>query len=413
MEALLERCCGLDVHQKTVVTCLLVGRADEKPRKDIRTFSTMTCGLVQLRDWLKAEGCTTVAMESTGVYWKPVYAVLEEAGRFDIVLGNARQMKNVPGRKTDVKDAEWIAQLARLGLISRSFVPPKPIRELRDLLRYRTKLVQARTAEQNRLMALLERANIKISSVMAHVISVSGTLMLKAIITGESNPETLAELAKGRLRKKLPELRLALEGRIEEHHRFMLKMQLDRIELFEADIAKLDERLAQKLEPYREALDRLAQIPGVDRVVAAAIVAELGTDMSVFHGAPQLASWAGVCPGNHESAGKRKGGRTTKGNVYLRSMLVQAATSAARQAGTYLKTKYYRLRSRLGPKRAALAIAHRILVSAYHMLARGLDYRELGDTYLDKLAEVRVCRGLVTRLQRLGYDVQLSKRASA
>jgi transposase len=410
MEAIVEKCCGLDVHQATVVACLVVGAAHEQPRKESRTYGTTTRELKALRAWLLAEGCTTVGMESTGVYWKPVYTVLE--GSFDIIVGNAHHMKNVPGRKTDMKDAEWIAHLIRLGLVARSFVPPKPIRELRDLLRYRTKLVQARSAEENRLMALLERANIKLSSVMARVLGVSGKQMLHALIDGETDLEKVADMAKGRLRKKLPQLREALDGYIEEHHRFILTMQLDRVERMEADVGQLDARIDEKLAPYHELHERLMQIPGVDRVVAAVIVAEIGPDMTVFHGPHALAAWAGTCPGNNESAGKRYGGKARKGNVHLRSILVQAATAAGRQKGTYLHRKYHRLRARLGPKRAALAVAHRILVSAYHMISRRQDYKDLGDAYLDQISEARVTKGLIARLERLGYDVTLAKRAA-
>lgn len=410
MEAIVERCCGLDVHQASVVACLLVGVGANRPRKEIRTFGTTTRELLALRQWLTDESCTTVGMESTGVYWKPVYTVLED--HFDVIVGNAHHMKNVPGRKTDMKDSEWIARLIRMGLVARSFVPPKPIRELRDLLRYRTKLVQVRSAEENRLMALLERANIKMSSVMSDVLGVSGRQMLRALIAGETDVDKMANLAKGRLRKKVAALRDALEGYVEEHHRFILQMQLDRIEAMQVDIDKLDGRINEKLEPYREHHQRLIQIPGVDRVVAAVIISEIGADMSAFHGPRQLASWAGVCPGNNESAGKRRRSKARQGNVQLRSMLVQSATSAGRAKGTYLHRKYHRLRSRIGPKRAALAIAHRILISAYHMLARGQDYKDLGDAYLDQLSQARVTRGLVGRLQRLGYEVSLTERAA-
>lgn len=411
MEALVEICCGLDVHQSSIVACVLGGPVStRKPEKKHKTFGTTTRELLALLEWLKAEGCTTVGMESTGVYWKPVHAVLE--GHIDVILGNAQRMKNVPGRKTDMKDAEWIAHLIRFGLVSRSFIPPKPLRDMRDLLRYRTKLVQMRSAEENRLIALLEKANIKLSTVMARVISVSGKQMIRALITGETNPERLADLAKGRLRKKLSELRLALEGRVEEHHRFMLEMQLQRIEHAESDIARLDQRIDEKLVDYREVHTRLAQIPGVDRVVAAVIIAEIGVDMNAFHGAKQLASWAGVCPGNHESAGRRFSGRARKGNAYLRAMLVQAATSAGRQKNTYLQRKYHRLRGRIGPKRAALAIAHRMLVSAYHMIANATDYDELGPLYLDQLSEGRTVKSYIKRIESLGYHVHVEKLAA-
>jgi transposase len=369
----------------------------------------MAADLLTLRDWLQAYGVTHVALESTGVYWKPVYFALE--GHFELIVGNARRIKNVPGRKTDVKDSEWIADLLRHGLIAKSFVPPAPIRELRDLLRYRTKLVQSRTAERNRLQGLLETANVKLASVAADVFGVSGLLMLKALVSGRTSPSEMAQLAKGRLRKKQAELELALEGRLEEHHRFLLQLQLDRLEQMDCDLARLDARIDDKLEPYRALHRLLQQIPGVDRVVAAVILAEIGIDMSVSLSAYHLASWAGVCPGSHESAGKHRSGRTRKGNVHLRTILVQAASCAGRTKGSYLKDKYHRLKARRGAKRAALAIAHKILIAAYHLLSSGCAYHELGDTYLDQLSKRRVTKGLVKRLERLGYHVEL--RAAA
>jgi transposase len=410
MEAIIERCCGLDVHQAVVVACLLVGRADQRPRKQIRTFGTTTRDLETLRDWLKAEGCTHVGMESTGIYWRPVYAILE--GEFELIVGNAQHMKNVPGRKTDVKDSEWIADLVRHGLIKKSFVPPKPIRELRDLLRYRTKLVQSRSSERNRLSKLLETANIKLSSVATDIFGVSGMAMLKALAQGNVTPEQMADLARGVLRKKIPELQLALDGRVEEHHRFLLNIQIERLERMDADVACLDKRIEEKLEPYRDLHRLLIEIPGVDWVVAAVIIAELGVDMSVFVSTYHLASWAGVCPGNNESAGKRKTGRTRKGNVHLRTMLVQAAIAGSRNKGTYLRDKFYRLKARRGGKRAALAIAHKILVATYHILSTGVAYKDLGDVYLDQLSERRVTNNLVRRLERLGYDVKLERKAA-
>lgn len=406
MEAIVTHCCGLDVHQATVVACLLVGGADRKPRKEVRTFGTMTSDLLQLRDWLQAEGCTHVGMESTGIYWVPVYALLE--GHFELVVGNASHIKQVPGRKTDVKDSEWLADLLRHGLIRRSFIPPKPLRELRELLRYRRKLIESQTAERNRLLKLLETANIKLASVASDVFGASGRLMLRALLEGNHTPGAMAELAKGRLRKKLEALALALEGRVEDHHRFLLGMQLERLEQVEVSIAKLDERIDQKLLPYQEQQRRLMQIPGVDRVGAAVIIAELGVDMSVFPTAKHAAAWAGVCPGNNESAGKRRGQSGRKGNVHLTTALVQAAVVASRTKGTYLKEKYWRLKARRGPLRAALAVAHKILVAAYHMLRNGLDYADLGDSYLDQLSTTQVKASLVKRLERLGYSVHLA-----
>jgi transposase len=320
MQTLVEHGCGLDVHQSTVVACLLRVRQDGKVQKQLRTFGTTTRELLGLREWLLAEGCTHVAMESTGVYWKPVYAVLE-GGELEIVVANAQQVKKVPGRKTDVKDAEWIADLLCHGLLRSSFVPPQPIRELRDLTRYRRKLVESRSAERNRLLKLLESANIKLASVATDVFGLSGRLMLKALIAGQASLPEMAELAKGKLRRKIPQLELALEGKLQEHHRFLLQLQQDRLDAVEKDLATLEQRIQQKLEPYAAQRALLQEIPGVDRTLAAVIIAELGVDMSVFQSVSQLASWVGVCPGNNESAGKRKSSRIPKGNVYLKTAL--------------------------------------------------------------------------------------------
>lgn len=411
MEAIVERCAGLDLHQETVVACVLVGRPNEKPRKEVRTFRTFTRDLQALREWLSERGCTHVGMESTGVYWKPVYFALE--GHFELILGNARHIKNVPGRKTDVKDSEWIADLVRHGLVAKSFVPPPPIRELRDLLRYRTKLVQQRTAERNRLQGLLETANVKLGCVASDIFGVSGMLMVRALVDGKTDVEALASLAKGRLRKKLPDLALALDGRLEEHHRFLLGLQLERLDAMEADLQKLDTRIDEKLIPYADVHRLLMQIPGVDRVVAAVIIAELGVDTSVFLSVHHLASWAGVCPGNNESGGKRRGGTARKGNVHLRTILVQAAVAGSRTKGTYLKDKYHRLKARRGGKRAALAIAHKILIAAYHIMTRKVGYLDLGDAFLDQRSHQRVAKNLVQRLERMGYDVALTEKKAA
>src|SRR5215472_17404061 len=356
MQTLVERGCGLDVHQATVVACLLVMQKDGRIQKQTRTFGTTTRELVGLRDWLRAEGCTHLAMESTGVYWKPVYAVLE--GALEIVVANAQHVNKVPGRKTDVKDAEWLADLLCHGLLRPSFVPPPPIRQLRDLTRYRRKLVQSQAAERNRLLKLLESANIKLASVATDGFGVSGRLMLRALIEGQASPKEMAQLAKNKLRNKIPELELALEGRIEEHHRFLLKLQLDRLESVEKHIEVLQQHIQQKLQPYTAKLALLDEIPGVDCILAAVIIAELGVDMSVFESVSQLASWAGVCSGNNESAGKRKSSRIPK--------------------GTYLRDKFYRLKARRGYKRAAVAIAHKILVAIYHMLSQQVSYNDLG-----------------------------------
>jgi transposase len=406
MQTLVERGCGLDVHQATVVACVLIVRKDRKVQKQLRTFGTTTRELLSLREWLLSEGCTHVALESTGVYWKPVYAILE--GAFQIVVANAQHVKKVPGRKTDVKDAEWIADLLCHGLLRSSFVPPQPIRELRDFTRYRRKLVESRSAERNRLLKVLETANIKLASVATDVFGTSGRLMLRALIEGKSTPQGMADLAKGLLRKKIPELELALEGKLEEHHRFLLKLQMDRLERVESDLAALEQRIQEKLQPYAAQLALLQEIPGVEHTLAAVIIAELGVDMTVFQSVSQLASWAGVCPGNNESAGKRKSSRIPKGNVYLKTALVEAANSAARAKGTYLRDKFYRLKARRGYKRAAVAIAHKILVSIYHMLSQNVSYNDLGDCYLDNLNKHHLTRNLVHRLERLGYSVTLT-----
>jgi len=411
MQTLVERGCGLDVHQATVVACLLIVGKDGKVQKQMRAFGTTTHELVSLREWLLAQGCTHLAMESTGVYWKPVYAILE--GALEIIVANAQHVKKVPGRKTDVKDAEWLADLLCHGLLRPSFVPPRPIRELRDLTRYRRKLVESQAAERNRLLKLLESANIKLASVATDVFGISGRLMLRALIEGKASPKEMAELAKRKLRSKIPELELALEGRVEEHHRFLLKLQLDRVESVEKDLEVLEQHIRQKLEPYAAQLSLLDEIPGVDWTLAAVIIAELGVDMSVFQNVSQLASWAGVCPGNNESAGKRKSSRIPKGNVYLKTALVEAANAAAKAKGTYLRDKFYRLKARRGYKRATVAIAHKILVAIYHMLSQQVSYNDLGDLYLDKLNKHHLTRNLVHRLERLGYTVTLTLQEKA
>jgi transposase len=410
MQTLVERGCGLDVHQATVVACMLIVLKNGRVQKQVRTFGTTTRELMGLREWLLSGGCTHVAMESTGVYWKPIYAILE--GAFEIVVANAQHVKKVPGRKTDVKDAEWIADLLCHGLLRPSFVPPSPIRELRDLTRYRRKLVESRTAERNRLLKLLETANIKLASVATDVFGVSGLLMLHALVEGKATAQEMAELAKKQLRKKIPELELALEGKVEEHHRFLLRVQLRRLQAVEEDLGILEQRIQEKLKPYAAQFTLLQEIPGIDETLAAAIIAELGVDMGVFESVSQLSSWAGVCPGNNESAGKRRSSRIPKGNVYLKTALVEAANSAAKAKGTYLRDKFYRLKARRGYKRAAVAVGHKILVAIYYMLSHQVCYNELGDVYLDNLNKHHVTRNLVNRLERLGYAVTLQQKAA-
>lgn len=410
MQIIAERCCGLDVHEATVVACLLTGEPAEKPKKEMRTFSTFSRDLQELRDWLLAAKCTHVAMESTGIYWMAPYAILE--GHFRLVVGNASHMKGVPGRKTDQNDAQWIADLLRHGLIKPSFVPPAPIRALRDLTRYRRNLVDARSAECNRLIKVLEMANIKLAMVASDVLGVSGTLMVRQLVEGNSDVAAMAKLAKGNLRKKLPSLELALDGRLAPHQRTMLDIQLKRIEQLDAEVATLEKLIDDRLEPYGREMQLLEQIPGVDHIIAATMVAELGVDMSVFGAPEKVAAWAGVSPGNNESAGKRKGGRSRKGNIHLTTALVQAAHAASRQKGSYLRDKFWRLKARRGPKRAALAVGRKILIAGFHMLKTGTDYKDLGDAFLDSIDETVVVTNLVRRIERLGFKVTFERNAA-
>jgi transposase len=405
MEAIVECCAGLDVHQATVVACLNSGAGNKRSRREVRTFGTTRTELEAMRTWLSASGCTLVAMESTGIYWRPVHAALE--GHFDLVVGNAQHIKNVPGRKTDVKDCEWISDLARHGLIARSFVPPRPIRDLRDLTRYRRKVSQTQASERNRLIRMLESANIKLSGLISDVFGVSGQAMLRALIEGEETPAEMARHARGRMRCKQGALEVALDGRLDEHHRFLMRTQFERIKQAESQLEQIDERLRGKLAPYAEPLDRLMQIPGVEWITAATIIAEIGVDMSAFISGEHLASWAGICPGNHRSAGKQKTGKVRKGNVHLKTALVTAAMGAARTRGCYLREKHRRLRARQGEKRAHVAIAHKILLAAYHILATGSDYQELGASYLDQINRRRTANQLTRRLRDMGYHVDI------
>ncbi len=407
MDVIVERCAGLDVHQASVVACVLLGEPGRKPRKEIRSFGTMTRDLEALRGWLEALGVSHVGMESTGVYWKPVHAILE--GHFTLIVGNAQHIKAVPGRKADVKDAAWLADLVRHGLIKASFVPPPAIRELRDLIRLRRSLVEARATERNRTLKLLETANIKLASVATDVFGASGMAMLEALAEHKAAP---AELARGKLRRKREPLAWALEGRMTEHHRYVLAFHLRRLAAIEEDVRALDARIEEQARPFQAQQLLLQQIPGVDALVAATIIAEIGIDMSVFGNARRLAAWAGVCPGHHESAGRRKSGTTRRGNVHLKTALVTAAVCGSRPKGSYYKDKYHRLRARRGRLRAAMAIAHKILVAAYHMLAGGVPYRELGEAFLDQQARQRTVRHLLHRLNHLGYDVMLQPRAA-
>ena len=405
MDAIYERCCGIDVHKRTAVACVITPGLKGQPRKAVRTFGTMTGDLLALGDWLAGEGVTHVALESTGVYWKPLWNLLEE--RFTVLLVNAQHVKAVPGRKTDVKDCEWLADLLHHGLLRASLVPERPQRELRELTRYRTALVRERTAEVNRLQKTLEGANLKLGDVASSVLGVSGRQMLQALVAGTTDPAALAELARGRLRDKRPTLERALAGRMGPHQRFLLAEQRCHLDALEESIERVSAEIAERLRPFAEAVERLDSIPGVGRRTAEILIAEIGADMARFPSAGHLASWAGMCPGNHQSAGKHKSGKTRDGNRWLRAALTEAAQAAARTKGTYLAAQDRRLAARRGKQKAAIAVGHTILVIAYHLLVRGSSYEELGGTYFDERDRQLVQRRLVQRLEGLGYRVTL------
>ena len=411
MEVVYPRCCGLDVHKRTIVACRRILGPRGRVEQTVRTFDKMTADLLALADWLAAAGVTHVAMESTGVFWKPVWNLLE--GQFTLLLVNARHIKQVPGRKTDVKDCEWLAQLLQHGLVRGSFVPPPLIRELRDLTRTRTTLLHDRTRQVNRIHQLLEDANIKLGAVATDILGVSGRAMLRALVAGEADPAALAELARRRLRAKLPALQRALAGRVREHHRFLLGTLLAQIDFLEAQIAHLDARLEAQMRPFEAELQLLTTIPGVQARTAQVALAELGPDMAPFPSAAHLASWAGLCPGNHESAGKRHTGRTTKGNRWLRRALTEAAWAASRTRGTYPKAQYHRLVPRRGRKRAIGAVAHSLLEAMYHILKGRVPYRDLGPDHFDRLAPKHLTRYLVKRLEKLGHKVTLEPLTKA
>ncbi|MBM4324431.1 MAG: IS110 family transposase [Deltaproteobacteria bacterium] len=410
MEVINKRCCGLDVHKESVVACLMI-REGGKVHKEVRTFLTMTLDLVVLHDWLKAHQVTHVAMESTGIYWRPVFNLLEED--FTVLLVNAAHIKTVPGRKTDVKDCEWIADLLSHGLLRGSFIPPEPIRDLRDLTRYRKSLTDERVREVNRLQKFLEAANIKLSSVANDVMGASGRAMLEALTAGSTDPQVLSELAKGRLRKKLPELRKALEGRFRPHHRFMVGEILTHIDFLDEAIERISQEVSCRILPFSKTVEVMDLVPGINQRVAEGVLSEMGVDMSYFSTDGHAASWAGLCPGNNESAGKRKSGKTRKGDRWLRRYLIEAAWAATRKKGSYLSALYHRLVVRRGKKKAIVAVAHRLLVIIYHMLKDQGSYRELGSDHFNKVNAAHVQRHHVRRLESLGFKVILEPLAKA
>lgn len=401
MDIVIGRCCGLDVHQATITACVLLD-GPRKPKKEVRTFRTMRAELEELRNWLKSLEVTHVAFEGTGVYWMPVYAILE--GYFDVSVVNARHVRQLPGRKTDVNDSQWLATLLRHGLLRKSFVPPKEIRALRDLTRYRRMLVQSATAEKNRILKLLEMAGIKLGSVASDVFGRSGMDMIRAVAAGDVPLEKIVLMARSHLRRKLPDLRLALGVVVDEHHRLMLRDQIARLDRTSAEIAHYDALLLERVAPYEEHLILLCSIDGIQRIAAIEIFAEVGPDLSSFPSDGHFSSWAGTCPGQHESAGKHRNARRRRGNPYLQAILVECALAATRKKGTYLKDKYYRLRARRGTMRALFAIAHKLTRAVYRVLTTRVPHQDLGDAYLDRRNPKAVARNLVVRLQRLGFD---------
>jgi transposase len=411
VELLVPRCAGLDVAKDEVVACVRVSDGQGGRRQEVRTFATFTSGLEALAGWLAAEGVTRVVMEATGQYWKPVWYVLEEAG-FQLLLVNVRHVKILPGRKTDVGDAAWLAELLEHGLLRGSFVPPAAIRQLRDLTRYRKRLIQTHSAECQRIQKTLEDAGIKLDSVATDVLGVSGRAMLAALVGGERDPEVLAELARGRLRTKLPQLRQALRGRFSDHHALLVGLALAHLEHLEGAIAALDTEVDQVISPFARARDQLDTITGVGKRAAETIIAEIGVDMAVFPTAGHLASWAGRCPGNNSTGGKRRSGRPTKGNRWLGEVLTECAWAAARSRDTYLAAQYWRLARRIGKKKAAMAVGHSILVIAWHLLANDCDYQDLGGDFFVRRDADRARQRAVAQLQALGYRVTLEPLAA-
>jgi len=410
MELLHPHCAGLDLHKETVVACIR-HMVDGKVATDVKSFQTTTQQLMELSDWLSSQGVTHIAMEATGVYWKPVWHILSD-GEFVLVLANAAHVKNVPGRKTDVNDATWLADLMAHGLIRASFVPDEPTQQMRDLLRTRKQFVRERSSHTQRIQKTLEDANIKLDSVITDIVGLSGRRMIEALIAGETDPETLASLAHGRIHATKAELEAALRGRVTAHHRFMLQLHLDHLDAVNAAIARIDKEVDANVEPFRVAVEMLTTIPGVSSLAAEVIVSEIGIDMSRFKTDGHLISWAGLCPKNDESAGKRRSTRMKKGAPWLKTTLIQCAWAASRTKGSYLQAQYLRIRSRRGPKKAIGAVAASILTAAYHMLKDGTLYQDLGANHFDNRDKGKQVLRLVNRLQSLGFAVQITSMAA-
>jgi transposase len=413
VDVVVSRCAGIDIGKSEVVACVRVPGPDGQRVSEVRTFTAFTADVERLADWLVEGQVTHVVMEATGQYWKPVWDVLGQRG-FELMLVNARHVKMVPGRKTDVADAAWLAELLEHGLLRGSFVPPRPIRQLRDLTRYRKRLVQAHTSEGQRIAKILEDAGIKLDSVASDQLGVSGRAMLRALIAGQRDPQQLAQLARGRLRTKIPALAAALEGRFAEHHAIMIGLALDHFEYLQRSVVRLDERIDELMAPHSVARDRLDTIPGVGKRAAEVIIAEIGADMSIFPTAGHLASWARMCPGNNITGGKRKSGTTGGGNRWLREMLVECAWAASRQKDSYLAAQFWRLARRIGKKKAALAVGHSILVIVWHLLHNQTNYTDLGADWFIRRTDNNTHRRdrLISELQGMGYLVSLEKPAS-